>query len=450
MKRCSQGHNSPDEAVFCMLCGERLPSELDPILSEVTRSVQEMKTLCEKDLTFSQAEIETSLGRLGILMRRFVETKKRLLVGMPKLDQSTITSEQQIEHVFRDIPQNCKLLILTKVISNATNAAKSLKESHQIIKRTELLSRLAATLTFVGQKERGLELFFDLTRTAERSSGHVKADTFAHISQALDLTGQKDNAARALKQAIDQAKNSRDYSEKTAEMAALAGQIEEALELTKKEKTEYKRVVALARLTSSLALRGRTREASKTFDCAREIAYDMSGRFLKPKAQAELPGALVLLGRLTEATDMADRIGQENKSQQLSALENMAESLALLGQTTEAIRIVNEEFKGRERKWALARVAGAIATSGRPDKALSLSREIHDEFYLDMLVRPKLIRALALSGQIALAIEIMNIMHLHEQDSFWRKRQERANALVNMAEALSLPNAPVHEALLLY
>lgn len=432
-----------------MLCGERLPSELDSILSEATRSLEQMKTLCEKDQTCSQPEIEVSLGRLGILMQRFVETKNRILVGISMFDQPTIATEQRIEHVFKDIPENCRPLILTKVISSATDAAKSLKESHQIIRRTELLGRLAATLTLVGQKEKGLELFTSLIKTAERSSGHVKADMHAHIAQALDLAGQKENAAKALKQAIDQAKNSRDYSEKTAEMVALAGQIDEALELTEKEKTEYKRVVALAQITSSLALRGRTKEASKTFDYVREIAYAISGKFLKPKAQAELLGALVLLGRLTEATDMADRIGQENKSQRLSGLENIAESLALLGQTTEAMRIVNEGFKGTERKWALAKVVGAIATSGRPDEALSLSREIHEEFFLDMLVRPKLIRALALSGRIALAIEVMNSMYLRGQNSFWRKREERANALVNIAEALALPNAPVHEGLLL-
>ena len=83
MKRCSRGHYSPDEALFCVRCGERLPSELDPILLEITRLVDQLKTLSQKGQAYLRPDFDFLLGKLGALMRDFVEMKKRMLVGIP-------------------------------------------------------------------------------------------------------------------------------------------------------------------------------------------------------------------------------------------------------------------------------------------------------------------------------------------------------------------------------
>jgi len=438
MKRCSRGHYSPDEALFCMRCGERLPSELDPILFEVTRLVDQLKTLSQKGRAFSQPEIEILLEKLGVLTRKFVETKKRMLVGIPEVDQPTIVTAQQIERSLKDIPDDCKPLILTKVLSYAANAAKSLSE----IKRVDLLGRLATALTLSGLEKEGLELFTKLTKMADRSSGYEKADMYACITRALSFASRKDGAVEALNRALDQAKRSRDYSEETAEIAALMGRTDEAIELTRKNKPEYERARALARIACSLALREMTEEAIKTLDRALEIADGIPGKLSRARAQAGLAGALVLVGRMADAVDITDRIGV--KSQRSEALEDMAESLALLGKTAEAIKMVNEKFKGTEREAALARVAGAVAALGRTDEALSLSRHVRNESYLDWFVKPKLIRALAFSGRVIEAVEIMNSI-----DVRWRS-EERVKALVDIAEALTLPNAPIYQGLLLF
>ena len=91
----------------------------------------------------------------------------------------------------------------------------------------------------------------------------------------------------------------------------------------------------------------------------------------------------------------------------------------------------------------MARVVGAVALSKGPDEALSMSREIHDRFCLDSWVRPKLIRALAFSGRIIEAVEIMNSIPIRESE-------ERAKALADIAEAFTLPNAPVYQGLVLF
>jgi hypothetical protein len=104
---------------------------------------------------------------------------------------------------------------------------------------------------------------------------------------------------------------------------------------------------------------------------------------------------------------------------------------------------VNQEFKGYEKESALARVAGTLAVSEGPDEVLSLSRGIHDEFALSLWVKPKLIRALAFSSRVMEAIEVMNSIDIHESEG-------RVKALVDVAEALTLPNAPIHQGLLFF
>jgi len=419
-----------------MRCGERLPSELDPILFEVSKLVDQLKTLSQKGQAHLHPEFDVSLAKLGAVMRNFVEAKKRMLVGIPEVDQPTIMTAQQIELALKDIPSDCKARILTKVLSYAAKAAKSLSE----VRRVDLLGRLATTLISLGRQEEGLELFANLTKMADRSSGCAKADMYACVAWALNSAGRKGEAIEALNRAINQAKRSRYYSMETAETAALMGRTDEAVELTRKAKPEYERVRALAQIARSLALRGMIEEATKTLDRALKIADGIYGKLSKAIAQAALVGAFVLVGRMTDATNITDEIAV--KSQRSGALENVAESLTLLGKTAEAMKIVNEEFKGVERKSALARVAGALAVSKGPDEALSLSRGIHDEFYLDLWVKPKLIRALAFSGRIIEAVEVMNSINVSES-------KERVQALVDIAEALTLPDAPIYQGLLL-
>lgn len=420
-----------------MRCGERLPSELDPILFEVTTLVNQWKTLSQKGLVYLQLEADYLLGKLGYLMRSYLETKKRTLVGIPEVDQPTIITSQRIEHALKDTPSDCKAIILSKVLSYAANSAKSLNA----VKRVDLLARLATTWTSLGREQESLELFTKLTKMADRSSGYVKADMHACIARALNAACRKEEAIEAIDRAINQAKRSRDYSKETAEIAALMGRIDEAIELTKKDKPDYERTRALAQIASSLALRGMMKEATKTLNRASEIVDGISGKLSKATAQAALAGAFVLVGRITDATNTTNRIGV--KSQRAGALENIAESFALLGKTAEAMKIVNEEFKGAERESALARVIGAVAMSRGPDEAFSISQEMHDKFYVNLWVKPKLIHALAFSGRIIEAVELMNSIDA-------RQSEDRVKALVDIAEALTLPNAPMYQGLLLF
>jgi tetratricopeptide (TPR) repeat protein len=420
-----------------MRCGERLPSELDPILLEITRLVDQLKTRGQKGQAYLQPDPDFLLGKLGAFMRDFVEIKKRMLVGIPEVDRPTIATVQRVECAFAGIPDDYMPLILTKVLDVAANATKSLSE----IKKVNILGRLAATLTLLGLEQQGSELFAKLIKIADRSTGHTKADMYAFVAWALNSTSRKDEAVKTLDKAISQANNSRDYSNETAEIAALMGRTDEAIELTKKEKPEYERARALAQIARNLALKGMMEEATRTLNRALEIADGITGRLSKARAQTGLAGAFVLVGPMADAIDMADRIAV--KSQRLGALMNVAESLAMQGKTLEAMKIVKEKFEATGRKSALARVAGAAALSKGPDEAISLSREIHDRFYLDSGVRPKLVRALAFSGRIIEAVEIMNSIPIRESE-------ERAKALADIAEAFTLPNAPVYQGLVLF
>lgn len=430
MKRCSRGHNSPDEALFCVRCGERLQSELDPMLLEITKLVDQLKTL-------SQLEQAYLLGKLGALMRDFVEMKKRMLVGIPEVDRPTIATAQQIECAFARIPNDCKPMILTRVLDIATKATKSLSE----VKRASILGKLAATLTLLGLEQPSSELFAKLIKMADGSTGHKKADIYACIARALNSTGRKDEAVQTLDKAISQANNSRDYSNETAEVAALMGRTDEAIELTKKEKPEHERARALAQIARNLALQGMMEEATRTLNCALEIANGVPGKLSKAEAQAGLAGAFVLVDRMPVAIDIADRIAVKNK--RLWAWMNVAESLAMQGKTLEAMKIVKEKFEGTERGSALAMVTSAIALSKGPDEAISMSREIHDRICWNLWVKPKLVRAMAFSGRIIEAVEIMNSIPTQELE-------KRAKALADIAEAFIVPNAPVYQGLILF
>ena len=118
---------------------------------------------------------------------------------------------------------------------------------------------------------------------ADRSSGHTKADMYACIARALNSTSRKGEAVKTLDKAISQANSSRDYSNETAEIAALMGRTDEAIELTKKEKPEYERARALAQIARNLALQGMMEEATRTLNRALEIADGIPGKLSKAR-----------------------------------------------------------------------------------------------------------------------------------------------------------------------
>ena len=115
----------------------------------------------------------------------------------------------------------------------AASATKSLSE----VKRVNILGRLAATLTLLGLEQQGSGLFAKLIKMANRTYGYTKADMYACIARAMNSTSRKGEAVKTLDKAISQANNSRDYSNETAEIAALMGRTDEAIELTKKGET---------------------------------------------------------------------------------------------------------------------------------------------------------------------------------------------------------------------
>lgn len=110
-------------------------------------------------------EVNNLLGRLGYLMRNFVETKKRVIVEIPEVDEPTIKTSEQIEDAFKEIPRDFDTLIISEVVDMTIDATTSL----DVITKADLLARLATFLMISGCQKKGGDLFAKLAKKADRT-----------------------------------------------------------------------------------------------------------------------------------------------------------------------------------------------------------------------------------------------------------------------------------------